>query len=82
MEFVSFPGAAPVVFKTANGTSVGADVNVVQPKVIEDEKEKIGIQAFDVYRTIDEIEESMAISVDLKNWADAYAPNGPGFPGR
>ncbi len=66
-------GKYPVVFKTANGTSVGADVNVVQPKVIEDEKEKIGIQAFDVYRTIDEIEESMAISVDLKNWADAYA---------
>jgi flagellar capping protein FliD len=66
-------GKYPIVFKTANGTSVGADVNVVQPKVIEDEKEKIGIQAFDVYRTIDEIEESMAISVDLKNWADAYA---------
>ena len=43
------------------------------PKVNEDKDEKIGIQAFDVYKTIDEIEESMAISVDLKNWADAYA---------
>ena len=45
----------------------------MEPKVIEDSKEKIGIQAFDVYKTIDEIKESMAISVDLKNWADAYA---------
>ena len=62
-----------VTFKTANGTSVNANVNVVLPKVVEDNEEKIGIQAFDVYKTIDEIEESMAISVDLKNWADAYA---------
>ncbi len=66
-------GKYPVIFKTDAGTSVNADVNVVQPKVIEDKDEKIGIQAFDVYKTIDEIQESMAISVDLKNWADAYA---------
>ena len=66
-------GKYPIVFKTAAGTSVSADVNVVLPKINEDKDEKIGIQAFDVYKTIDEIEESMAISVDLKNWADAYA---------
>lgn len=66
-------GKYPVVFKTSAGTSVDVDVTVMEPKVIEDREEKIGIQAFDVYKTIDEIEESMAISVDLKNWADAYA---------
>ena len=66
-------GKYPIIFKTAAGTSVNAEVNVVLPKVNEDKEEKIGIQAFDVYKTIDEIEESMAISVDLKNWADAYA---------
>ena len=43
------------------------------PAVNEDKEEKIGIQAFDVYKSIDEIKESMAISVDLKNWAGAYA---------
>ena len=59
--------------KSMIGTQVNADVDVVLPKVIEDKEEKIGIQAFDIYKTIDEIEESMAISVDLKNWADAYA---------
>ena len=66
-------GTYPIIFKTAAGTTVNADVNVVLPKVNEDSEEKIGIQAFDVYKTIDEINESMAISVDLKNWADAYA---------
>ena len=66
-------GRYTITFKTANGTSVNADVDVVLPKVSEDKEEKIGIQAFDVYKSIDEIEESMAISVDLKNWADAYA---------
>ena len=66
-------GKYPIVFKTSAGTCVKADVTVMEPKVIEDREEKIGIQAFDVYKTIDEIKESMAISVDLKNWADAYA---------
>ena len=66
-------GNYSITFKTANGTSINADVDVVLPKINEDKEEKIGIQAFDVYKSIDEIEESMAISVDLKNWADAYA---------
>ena len=66
-------GNYPVTFKTSAGTMVNANVNVMTPKVNEDSEEKIGIQAFDVYKTIDEIKESMAISVDLKNWADAYA---------
>ena len=67
------PGKYTITFMTDSGTKINANVNVVLPKVIEDSEEKIGIQAFDVYKTIDEIEESMAISVDLKNWADAYA---------
>ena len=66
-------GKYSITFRTDAGTSVKVDVDVVLPKVVEDKEERIGIQAFDVYKTIDEIEESMAISVDLKNWADAYA---------
>jgi len=66
-------GKYTITFKTEAGTSVDVDVDVVLPKVVEDKEEKIGIQAFDVYKTIDEIKESMAISVDLKTWADAYA---------
>ncbi|MDO4198950.1 MAG: ABC transporter ATP-binding protein [Erysipelotrichaceae bacterium] len=66
-------GKYPITFATSQGTMINVDVNVVMPKVAEDKDEKIGIQAFDVYKTIDEIQESMAISVDLRNWADAYA---------
>ena len=67
------PGAYPVIFKTHNGTFITANVNVVEPKINKDMGSKIGIQAFDVYKSVDEIRESMAISFDLKTWADAYA---------
>lgn len=66
-------GKYEITYYTANGTKVSSRVDVVLPKVNEDKDEKIGIQAFDVYKSIDEIKESMAISVDLRNWADAYA---------
>ena len=66
-------GKYTITFTTAAGTMINVDVNVVMPKANEDTEEKIGIQAFDVYKSIDEIKESMAISVDLRNWADAYA---------
>jgi spermidine/putrescine transport system ATP-binding protein len=31
------------------------------------------IQAFDFFRTVDEIKESVALDTDLIRWADAYA---------
>ena len=67
------PGRYPVVFKTHNGTFITVNVTVVEPKVVKDQEAKIGIQAFDIYKSVDEIKESMAISFDLKTWADAYA---------
>ena len=67
------PGRYNITFSTDAGTKVNANVDVVLPKINEDSEEKIGIQAFDVYKTVEEIKESMAISVDLKTWADAYA---------
>ena len=33
------------------------------------------IQAFDFYRSVDEIKESVALDTDLIRWADAYAWN-------
>ena len=66
-------GKYPIIFRTASGTEISINVNVVLPKIDENKDETIGIQAFDIYKSIDEIKESMAISVDLKNWADAYA---------
>ena len=66
-------GKYPVTFKTHNETSIAINVSVVEPKVVEDTDSNIGIQAFDIYTSVDEIKESMAISVDLITWADAYA---------
>ena len=66
-------GKYPITFKTSGGTEITVNVNVVEPKVNKDLDSNIGIQAFDVYKSVDEIKESMAISVDLKTWADAYA---------
>ena len=66
-------GTYNIEFTTAKGTSVTVKVNVVNPRVNKDKEENIGIQAFDVYKTVDEIKESMAISLDLATWADAYA---------
>lgn len=68
-------GKYPIVFATSKGTQIEVKVAVVEPKFNEDEKASIGIQAFDVYKSVDEIKESMAISVDLKTWSDAYAWN-------
>jgi len=66
-------GKYPVTFKTAAGTAVTTNVFVVLPKESAGNTEKIGIQAFDVYKSIKEIQESMAISLDLITWADACA---------
>ena len=66
-------GAYEITFMTDKETSISVKVNVVSPRVVTDKEEGIGIQAFDVYKSVEEIKESMAISVDLKTWADAYA---------
>ncbi len=72
-NLVPTPGRYQVTFKTHAGTSISVNINVVEPKYVEDDKDNMGITAFDFYKTVEEIRESMAISVDLKTWADAYA---------
>jgi len=67
------PGKYPVTFKTSAGTAITTNVFVVEPKESAGNTENIGIQAFDVYKSIQEIQESMAISLDLITWADACA---------
>ena len=68
-------GVYVVTFKTDKDTMITCKVSVVLPRVNKDRDENIGIQAFDVYKSVEEIKESMAISVDLRTWADAYAWN-------
>ena len=51
------------------------NINVVKPKAVEDMSNEESIQAFDFYRSVDEIKESVALDTDLIRWADAYAWN-------
>ena len=69
------PGRYDVTFKTEAGSEIAIHVNVIIPRVNTDSSDNIGIQAFDVYKSVSEVQESMAISVDLITWADAYAFN-------
>ena len=66
-------GTYPVTFSTAAGTEITVNINVVKPQVVEDKANEELIQAFDFYKTADEIRESVALDTDLIRWADAYA---------
>ena len=66
-------GKYPVVFATRAGTSITVDIIVVKQKYLMDEKTRVGIAAFDFFKNLDELEESIALDVDLRTWADAVA---------
>ncbi len=66
-------GIYPCTFATEAGTSVTVHIHVVKPRVVEDKENEESIQAFDFYKTVDEIKESVALDTDLIRWADAYA---------
>ena len=68
-------GTYDCTFATDKGTEISIKIFVVKPNVIEDQSNEEGIQAFDFYRTADEIKESMALDTDLILWADAAAWN-------
>ncbi|MDH6366905.1 MULTISPECIES: ABC transporter ATP-binding protein [Breznakia] len=63
----------PVTFSTSKGTSITIQMIGVKQRYIQDEKKRIGIAAFDFFKTLDEIEESQALDTDLKTWADAVS---------
>ena len=66
-------GTYPCIFGTSAGTEITININVVKPQVIEDASNEEVIQAFDFYKTVDDIKESIALDTDLIRWADAYA---------
>ena len=69
------PGVYTITFGTDKHTEVTVKVYVVHPEYVEDARHNIGISALDFFITPDEIQESMAISTDLKTWASAEAWN-------
>lgn len=66
-------GSYSCTFGTEAGTEITIKITVVKPRVVEDEENEEMIQAFDFYRSADEIKESVALDTDLIRWADAYA---------
>ena len=66
-------GVYDCTFKTSAGTEITIKINVVKPRAVEDTENEESIQAFDFYKTVDEIKESIALDTDLIRWADAYA---------
>lgn len=64
-------GHYPVTFSTSAGTSVTVNIMVVEQKYVENKKKNEAISAFNFFKTVDEIKESVAIDTDLKTWANA-----------
>ncbi|MBR0464710.1 MAG: ABC transporter ATP-binding protein [Clostridia bacterium] len=68
-------GVYQITFATDKKTEITVKVYVIHPEYVEDARHNIGISALDFFITQDEIQESMAISTDLKTWASAEAWN-------
>ena len=66
-------GVYPCTFETSNGTKVTINISVIDPIYTKDEDNEEAVQAFDFYKTVDEIKESIALDTDLKTWANATA---------
>ncbi len=64
-------GAYPVRFATASGTSVERTIFVVNQPFVKNEKANEGVMAFSFTKTVDELQESQTLDVDLKTWANA-----------
>ncbi len=66
-------GSYPVTFSTAAGTMNTIHMIVADENKVEAEKTNEVIYAVNIYKTIDDIKESIALDTDLKTWANAQA---------
>ena len=66
-------GEYPCTFRTSSNTAVTITIAVIEPDNAENAAGDEAVQAFDFYRTVEEIKESIALDTDLKRWASAYA---------
>lgn len=64
-------GLYPVIFSTANGTSIERTIFVVNQPFVKNEKANEAIMAFNFIKSVDEIVESQALDTDIKTWANA-----------
>ena len=64
-------GEYPVTFTTSAGTSVQRRIFVVNQPFVKNERANEAVMAFNFFKTVDEIKESVALDTDLKTWANA-----------
>ena len=64
-------GEYPVTFSTAAGTRVQQRIFVVNQPFVKNERANEAVMAFNFFKTVDEITESVALDTDLKTWANA-----------
>ena len=64
-------GSYPVVFSTASGTSIERKIYVIDQPYVKNIKADEAVSAFNFYKTVEEIQDAVALDTDLKTWANA-----------
>ena len=64
-------GTYDVVCSTASGLEVTRHIFVVNQPFVKNEKANEAVSAFNFFKTVDEIMESVTLDTDLKTWANA-----------
>ena len=64
-------GEYTVTFQTSSGLSTTRKIIVVDQKYVRNEKANEAVSAFNFFKTVDDIKESVALDTDLKTWANA-----------
>lgn len=64
-------GEYPVTFFTSSGTMIQKSIYVVNQPFVKNIKANEAVSAFNFFKTVDEIKESVALDTDLKTWANA-----------
>lgn len=66
-------GVYPVTFSTARGTSITVNAVVKQENRVESKVYREEIYAMNIFKKVEDIEESIALDTDLEMWANASA---------
>lgn len=64
-------GTYPVRFYTPSGTWIERRIHVIDQPYVVNEKSNEAVSAFNFYKTVEEIVDSVALDTDLKTWANA-----------
>lgn len=64
-------GEYTVTFTTQGNTSITRKIWVIDQRVVENKKANEAVSAFNFFKTVDEIKESIALDTDIKLWANA-----------